>query len=195
MNTILISYIPLITGDPMGSLEVDKDNFAERAMELVNNSPSGQAAGCVWILDHNVPCPIFIYEDQAQERQEHLLHWTENQPEKWFSFAHRVTEHGYGVVLMPDIEKSAQRHSYINKGKLTYTNVIFSPPHMVSQNTCTISHFEIPKDKIKVGFMNMERAHPEKYHPDFVFWIGELPVKQSEMSESYLDDIMNGIDE
>lgn len=84
MKYLIISYAPLIPLTPnTASLKSEETNKLQKILE---NLRQGSAKACLWVMKDDKPTPIFLI-DQAKAIYEHLVAWSENEPEKWFQLA------------------------------------------------------------------------------------------------------------
>jgi hypothetical protein len=102
---IVISYFPLLRERTM--IESPTEN---QFKDLVESLPFHSAAdGCLWVLEDGSPVPVLLFED-AKEIYDHMVEWSEKEPEKWFKL-HLAEDQGwYGFGVFPNPEMSVARY-------------------------------------------------------------------------------------
>jgi hypothetical protein len=82
-QAIVLSYVPLLTGEPGRVLSVRNREF-KRLMAEANRCPSGLADACLWMAEDGSVFPLFVMP-QAHVIADHLLAWGEDRPGDWFT--------------------------------------------------------------------------------------------------------------
>src|SRR6516165_8853317 len=77
-KVVVISYVPLLTGEPGRVLSVGDEEFT-RLMAEAERCPSGRADACLWMADNGGVFPVLVMP-QAHAIAEHLAAWAENRP-------------------------------------------------------------------------------------------------------------------
>lgn len=199
---LVISYFPLFDPrDQPGVLpgkHVDlKDE--EDVKRIFGDLPSGHGhvEACLWVIDDDKPCPIFVLES-AQAIYDHMEMWSEDEVEDWFELA--IGEHNdrYGIVLMPNIQKSIDRYRLARK--LFYGedipadakfNLLFDTIRFTSQSAGLLASL---KDKIgdsmKLMFLDSDhlcRENPEETDWEKAIEVGNFSVKRD---CRYIEDLI-----
>jgi hypothetical protein len=106
-KAVVISYIPLLTGESGRVLSVGDEEF-RRLMAEADRCPSGQADACLWMAEGGGVFPVFVLP-QAQAVADHLLAWAENRPGDWFMLCFAQRQGRYVAVLFPNLPGSVER--------------------------------------------------------------------------------------
>lgn len=203
LSALVVSYIPLLTGDPGFSLDLSKDpdKIKEFLDAVENETPDCHAAACVWVLKDDFPSPVFCMEN-AHDILDHLEWWSEEKPVDWFNLLIREQDKKYVIALVPKLNKSIERWNIayqLRTGfpppKETRYSILYRALHFVSGGQ---SAFDQVKDKIgpeiMVGFIDMKdmnQADPSQTDFQKTRWIGPFPVHHNdELFNDYLDSIL-----
>lgn len=134
MEAILISYVPLLMGEA-GRTDMDPGCL----QDVFDQTPSGQAAGCVWLFKDGELAPCFIMQ-QARDIADHLKAWAEGKPEEWFRLVAAESGPLYGLALMPRLDKGVERFRMayqLRNGlpfpKDAHIKAVFKPLHFSSK--------------------------------------------------------------
>lgn len=148
---ILVSYIPLLT-PPAGIVKPPEEK--EDLVRMLNDAAESypiQAIAWIQDRDHFYPLLIMPY---ALEIQRHILKWSGNKPENYFTFVwNTLGPNGYSVALLPNFEKSARRWRALNNSqeRITVLGHLFT--YSVTQSAGSFSrHLLEGLERIRVGF-------------------------------------------
>lgn len=200
---VVVSYWPLLMG-PAGAMHELKSEDVKALSEFIEKSPSGSASGCLWVEDDGVLSPVFLFEN-ADAIYEHLLVWSENEPEKWFEFVMSKSDDKYAIVCFPQLQKSVERW------KITYQlitgfpvhpeakfHILFQPLTFVSQNMGVFAKLGDrlkDVDKFRIGFMNWAKdgppSGPVDIDDDAIRWIEIPKAKTLSTYEQYMKGIFD----
>jgi hypothetical protein len=158
---MIVSYFPC-SWDHITAPKTLSPKESTTLVHLVSNSVS-EAEGCVWAVEEGKPpVAIFIFDDDYVDRLvDHLVHWSENRPEEWFSAVFKKIEPiGYGLALMPDLRKTEARHAIAHQIQLGYpvpedreVTYLFKPISFFSRQLDTVRETEkFFGDKVRVAF-------------------------------------------
>jgi hypothetical protein len=75
-KAVVISYVPLLVGEPGRLLSVGDDEF-QRLLAEADRCPSGLADACLWMAEGGGVFPVFVLP-QAHAIADHLLAWAED---------------------------------------------------------------------------------------------------------------------
>jgi hypothetical protein len=106
-KVVVLSYLPLLTGEPGRVLSVGDDEF-KRLMAEADRCPSGLADACLWMAEGGGVFPVFVLP-QAHTIAEHLLAWSENRPGDWFTLCFAQRQGRYVAALFPNLPGSVER--------------------------------------------------------------------------------------
>ena len=106
-KAVVVSYIPLLTGEPGRVLSVGDGEF-RRLIAEADRCPSGLADACLWLAEGGGVFPVFVLP-QAQAVVEHLLAWAENRPGDWFALCLAQRQGRYVAALFPNLVGSVER--------------------------------------------------------------------------------------
>ena len=159
---VVLSYAPLFElGEQLTS------NSESEIQSRFNNAVSGEANGCLWLLDDdNTPVALLSY-DKAKEIADHVKVWADGEIMDrlhLYCFRH---ENLYIISLFPDLDAAIGR-VVDNATKLgmnidrdaTEFVLIFDPLKFISGDGGFNRLLEsgVPADKIKVGLISTECA-------------------------------------
>src|SRR5262249_28590073 len=117
-KAIVISYVPLLTGEPGRVLSVGDEEF-KRLMTEADRCPSGLADACLWIADNGGIFPGFVL---PQAIAQHLVAWAEHRPGEWFALCFAQRQGRYVAALFPNLPGSVERFEatyFANHGELS----------------------------------------------------------------------------
>src|SRR5262245_48699565 len=106
-KVIVVSYVPLLTGEPGRVLSVGDKEF-RRLMAEADRCPSGLADACLWMADNGGVFPVFVLP-QADAIADHLLAWAEDRPGDWFALCYAERNSRYVAALVPNLVRSVER--------------------------------------------------------------------------------------
>jgi len=168
MDFFIISYIPMLAPpDPQHAYfdpktDMDKMTPLLEDIENVDNMVDGIA----WTIDFE---PVFVIK-HAEIIAKHIEFWSEGEVTSWFKLQWYECDGKYAMCLMPNVEKSVERHKRnypIITGEEIPENIryqiLFKPIAFRSQDA-NATFYKI-KDKIakkvRVGFIqDMEQDEP-----------------------------------
>lgn len=139
-NKLIVGYHPLLYVDNkhFGKMYDSKDHINNIA-KMVDELPNIEFKGIMWVSEEEHLMPVIIC-NRAKEVARHLSYYSEGAPRDWFKLCHGICGTQYGIVLMPDIEKSIKRQELaqnimnttgINTSFGSY-GYIFKPIHCIS---------------------------------------------------------------
>lgn len=97
---------------------------------LIDASHAYRIEAVAWALEeHNGgtrPYPVFIVK-HAKDICDHIVLWSGNKPDNYFTLVWRENGQGYDLALLPDFDKSARRYHALSgdKTQLTILGHIF----------------------------------------------------------------------
>jgi hypothetical protein len=189
---LIFSYVPLLRGEPGKRFSPDEiEGLAKKAME----SPVGNAIGAMWSLESGKSSPTLIM-DKATEIATHLNEWSEGSPGDWFTLFYEKNEHGYALVLMPNIQKSIERMRKTMPGSEEGLNykVIFKPLVFQAEKSDALSAAEnYFKEETEVFVLESEFVNPEKVNANLLnhrVGLGKFKIERGGIAKSYLDDMI-----
>src|SRR5262249_8178535 len=106
-SVVVVSYVPLLTGEPGRLLSVGDGEFT-RLMVEADRCPSGLADACLWMAEGGGVFPVFVLP-QAHAIAEHLLAWAEDRPGDWFVLCFAQRQGRYVAALFPNLPGSVER--------------------------------------------------------------------------------------
>jgi hypothetical protein len=92
-QVIVLSYVPLLTGEPGRVLSVGDEEF-QRLMAEADRCPSGRADACGCMADNGRVFPVFSLP-QVLAVANHLLGCVANRPGDWFTVSLSMTDRRY----------------------------------------------------------------------------------------------------
>jgi hypothetical protein len=183
-KAVVVSYVPLLTGEPARVLSVGDEEF-KRLMAEADRCPSGLADACLWMAEGSGVFPVFVMP-QAHAIAEHLLAWAENRPGDWFALCFAQRQGRYVAVLFPNLPGSVERFEaahFANHGEPSRAagyKLLFRPITFVS---CVRHTFKKVKKLIAspsmVGFVepsDFDPATPASLKPERIRKVGLFPV-------------------
>jgi len=188
---LVISYVPLLTGEAGSHVEADSDQMSD-LFKKIDSLPSGFADAILWSQSsEGDPWPIFVMED-ANRILDHLVDWSEGSPTSWFDFRLHSRGSDYAMALMPKVEKSIDRYKLaigmqtgITPPKDGNYKVLFKSIHFSSTpgETSTFSIVKpMMKSSVKIGFLEKSELGangeiPGDFDPKKIYWIGPFDVQ------------------
>lgn len=104
MSALVVSYVPLLRGIP-GLLTEGKESI-DRIQRHISEAPEVDA--CVW-AGHQDEFHAYFLMEGAAEVAEHMLEWSEGEPENWFNVVHYPDGSGYHIGIFPKFDASIER--------------------------------------------------------------------------------------
>ena len=194
---VIVSYIPFLEGEAGKFLDLDKDSISNLD-NILKDSPSGAADGCLWMSDEGSPYPVFIME-RGLDLVEHMKVWSEGELENWFKLSFLEKDGKYAIALSPNLNKSMERWKITFQLKTGFPppegkyNFIFQPIFFVSGGSTA---FHLVKDKLRdevyVGFIDSDKVdmeNPQNMDPH-IFRVGPFTIDE-ENFKSYLEKVIN----
>lgn len=183
-KAVVVSYIPLLAGEPGRVLSVGDEEF-NRLMTEADRLPSGLADACLWMADNGGVFPVFVLP-QAHAIAEHLLAWAENQPGDWFALCFAERRGRYVATLFPNLVGSVERFEvahlarYGEPSRAASYELLFRPIAFVSSVRHTFKKVKklIGNSSI-VGFMepnDFDPASPAALNLDRIRRVGPFKV-------------------
>jgi hypothetical protein len=207
MSIVLISYVPLLVGDPMQLIPPER---TAELMEGLDQLPSGAAEACLW-FKHNVKSdtdyemrPVFLMKD-ADNIVEHLKMWAEGKPTEWFHFHLRQKNKRYAFALMPDFDRSISRHSIAFQMRTGYPvpkntrwTFVFRAIHFTSgPENMFLPDRQRLADPTEVGFLDISKVDPlnldesiQKLDDAEVKWLGPFKLASNKDVLPCLDSLI-----
>jgi hypothetical protein len=192
METIVISYIPLLEADRAISPDLKK---IQKQIE----SGNGNAKFCMWYRIENVLTAILCYE-KGRKVADHFNKWSEGKPEDWFTFAHLSDGEKYVLALIPNLQKSFERNSINVQLETGYPlpksdiKFFFEPLTFKSRHVSTYD-VVVPllEEKVQVGIVepkDVDPSNPQNFDSSRVRILGSFTVENSELSDSLLSQML-----
>jgi hypothetical protein len=157
-SVVVVSYVPLLTGEPGRVLSVGDEEF-NRLMAEADSLPSGLADACLWMADNGGVFPVFVLP-QAHAIADHVLAWAENQPGDWFALCFAERRGRYVATLFPNLVGSVDRFEaahlvrYGDVSKAAGYELVFRPIAFVSNPRHTFGRVKaLIGSTTMVGFM------------------------------------------
>jgi hypothetical protein len=183
-KAVVVSYVPLLAGEPGRVLSVADEEF-NRLMAEADRCPSGLADACLWMADNGGIFPVFVLP-QAHAITEHLVAWAENQPGKWFSVCFAEWRDRYVAALFPRLAWSVERFEaahFIHYGDLSNAEgyeLLCRPLVFVSGPRHTFGQVKkLIADPCYLGFLEpseFDPATPKALNLDRIRRVGPFPV-------------------
>jgi hypothetical protein len=135
-KAVVVSYIPLLAGEPSRVLSVGDEEF-KRLMAEADRCPSGLADAYLWMAEGSGVFPVFVLP-QAHAVADHLLTWAENRPGNWFVLCFAQRQGRCVAALFPNLVGSVERFEaayFANHGepsKAASYELLFRPIAFVS---------------------------------------------------------------
>lgn len=188
MNVVIVSYFPMVPFvEDMQEVEKAFEKYEENVI-----------VGCGWTLNEHGNAEPVLLANNAKSVRDHLIAWSEGEPEKWFDLCIVSDENRYTVGLVPKIEKSVERHKIAYQLKTGYPlpidtsfNVIFRSLQFISEG---IGVYGFVKNQIgdKVKVMISEASEASKKEMGQVYAIGDFePRKSSKWSHDFVQKTLS----
>jgi hypothetical protein len=135
-KVVVLSYVPLLTGEPGRVLSVGDEEF-QRLMAEADRCPSGLADACLWMAEGGGVFPVFVLP-QAHAIADHLMAWAEDRPGDWFMLCFAQRQGRYIAALFPNLVGSVDRFeaayfaSHGEPSKAASYELLFRPIAFVS---------------------------------------------------------------
>ena len=192
-KAVVVSYVPLLAGEPGRVLSVRDEEF-KRLMGEADRCPSGLADACLWVADNGGVFPVFVMP-QAHAIADHLVAWAENQPGKWFALCFAARQDRYVVTLFPRLAWSVERFEaahFIHHGDLSNAEsyeLLCRPLAFVSGPRHTFGRVKkLIADPCCLGFLepdDFDTATPMSLNLDRIRRVGPFPVCWKEQPFGY----------
>jgi hypothetical protein len=192
-KAVVVSYVPLLAGEPGRVLSVRDDEF-KRLMQEVDRCPTGLADACLWIADNGGVFPVFVMP-QAHAIADHLVAWAEDRPGEWFSVCFAQQQGRYVVTLFPRLAWSVERFEaahFVHYGDLSNAEgyeLLCRPLAFISGPRHTFGRVKkLIADPCCLGFMepsDFDPATPASLHPECIRRVGPFPVCWNELPFGY----------
>jgi hypothetical protein len=192
-KVVVVSYVPLLTGEPGRLLSVGDEEF-KRLMAESDRCPSGLADACLWMAEGGGVFPVFVLP-QARASAEHLLAWAEHRPGEWFSVCFAEREGRYVVTLFPRLAWSVERFKaahFVHHGDLSNAEgyeLLCRPLAFVSGPRHTFGRIKkLIADPSFLGFLepdDFDPATPTSLNLDRIRRVGPFPVCWNEKPFNY----------
>jgi hypothetical protein len=181
---VVISYVPLLAGEPGRVLSVGDEEF-KRLMAEADRCPSGLADACLWMAEGGGVFPVFVLP-QAHAIADHLLAWAEDRPGDWFALCYAERNSRYVAALFPNLAGSVERFeaahfaSHGDVSKAASYELLFRPIAFVSSTGHTFGRVrKLLAGSSMVGFMepgDFDPAAPASLDLDRIRRVGPFPV-------------------
>jgi hypothetical protein len=192
-KAVVVSYIPLLTGEPGRVLSVGDEEF-KRLMAEANRCPSDLAHACLWMAEGGGVFPVLVMP-QAHAIGDHLRGWAENRPGDWFVLCFSQRQDRYITALFPNLPASVERFEaayFANHGepsKAAEYELLFRPLAFVSGPSHTFKKVKkLIGSPSMVGFMepsDFDPGKPSSLDLDCIRRVGQFPVCWNEKPISY----------
>jgi hypothetical protein len=207
---VIVSYNPLLWGDPGKMYDSDKGQQTEDGVKYVSDllskseKISSNAEACLWAqYPANCCAPIFVIE-RAKEIAQHLMQWTEGLPTEWFDLGIFERSGRYFVMLHPRIERSVERYKdnwfQMHNELLIDANVdyriIYRPILFESQelgNFVKAKELIGSAEELYVGFLDVQDLDPAKplETKNQPMMIGQIRLCwKHEIMEEHIDSVL-----
>jgi hypothetical protein len=183
-NVVVISYVPLLAGEPGRVLSVGDEEF-NRLMAEADRCPSGLADACLGVADNGGVFPAFVLP-QAHAIAEHLLAWAEGRPGDWFALCFAQRRGRYVAALFPNLVGSVDRFEaahLVRNGqpsKAAGYELLFRPIAFVSGVHHTFKRVKkLIAGQSVVGFMepcDFDPTTPSSLKPERILQVGPFMV-------------------
>ena len=183
-KAVVISYVPLLTGEPGRVLSFRDEEF-NRLIAEADRCPSGLAPACLWMADNGGVFPVFVMP-QAHAIADHLQGWAENRPGDWFMLCFAQRQGRYVAALFPNLPGSVERFeaayfaNHCEPSKAAGYVLLFRPLAFVSGPRHTFGRVKkLIADPSYLGFLNpseFDPATPSSLDLDYIRRVGPFPV-------------------
>jgi hypothetical protein len=183
-RAVVVSYVPLLTGEPGQVMDADDPEFHRRLLEIDRGS-DGHVDACLWMANAEGVFPTFVLKD-AHAVADHLLSWAEGRPAEWFALCIAEARGRYVAGLFPNVAGSVQRFelahliAHRDTSNADDYEIVFRPLTFVSGLNHTLHRVEamIPMTTM-VGFVEpnqFDPQAPERFAADAIRLVGPFPV-------------------
>lgn len=164
---MIVSYVPLLdnpldaagqTFDLVGRASIKK------LVDLVDQTDN-TVNGVLWCGDKNVGYHPVLVIEHAKAIAEHLIFWSEDNPEEWFDLKYYFTDERYYMALYPRLEKSVKRFrsavemkTGLPPDKNSKFNILFKPLTYVSSENASFQRIKdsfVSQSKVSVGLIDI----------------------------------------
>jgi hypothetical protein len=183
-KAVVVSYIPLLTGEPGRELSVDGEEY-KRLMAEADRCPSGLADACLWMAEGGGVFPVFVLP-QAHAIADHLLAWSENRPGDWFALCFSQRQGRYVAALFPNLVRSVERFeaayfaSHGEPSRAASYELLFRPIAFVSGVRHTFKKVKkLIGSSSMVGFIepsDFDPTTPSSLKPERIRQVGPFTV-------------------
>ena len=165
-SAVVVSYVPLLAQSFLAG-EWPSTELTDRLHEI-DQCPDGHVDGCLWLAEGERVVPVFIME-RAHAIADHILMWSEQRPEEWFTLCFCEREKHYATVLFPNIQNSVVRfrlnwlqqfEEFITPEQFhvifRYLHFASGPQHVFHRVRSRIA------DRNMLGFIDTSDVNPQK---------------------------------
>lgn len=195
---VVISYVPLFVGQP-GVVFAPED--INNLMKGIDESMLGTAKGAVWTVENGAATVTFVI-DKAQEISDHLKAWSEGKPSEWFTCQITKNSGGYGMALLPELEKSAMRMKAAygaTDEEVKSVRIVFRPIAFSSVNSGAFDQAQpYIKDRIQVFLLDSELVNEHNLsqnHLNFRVELAEFKVVHDGLAKPYIEEMIASMKE
>lgn len=155
---LVISYVPLL--DPRDCIgtdgNIDLTLLKERSADIAYN-----IRACLWIKDDEGLLPVLIAPN-ATALFDHLMYWSEGEPEQWFKLYFTEVNDNYAISLHPIIDRTTERfklRSLLEQQEIVadeeITDVVYEPLVYVSTSKVIFSQVKSSLgERCRLGFVD-----------------------------------------
>lgn len=186
-KVVVVSYVPLLTGEPGRVLSVGDEDF-NRLMAEAGRCPSGLADACIWLAEGVGVFPAFVLP-QAHAIADHLLAWSENRPGAWFALCFAQRRGRYIAALFPNLVSSVERFeaayfaNYGEPSKAASYELLFWPIAFVSGVRHTFKKVKkLIGNTSMIGFVepsDFDPTKPSSLNTERIRRVGPFPVHRN----------------
>ena len=183
-KAVVLSYLPLLTGEPGRVLSVGDEAF-KRLMAEADRCPSGLADACLWMAEGGGVFPVFVLP-QAHAIADHLLAWSESRPGDWFALCFAQRQGRYVAALFPNLVRSVDRFEaayfarHDKPSRAASYELLFRPLAFVSGVRHTFKKVKkLIGSSSMVGFIepsDFDPAPPSSLKPERIRQVGPFTV-------------------
>lgn len=181
---VVVSYVPLLTGEPGTMMATDDPRFGD-VLARIESASDGHVDACLWMAEENGVFPVFVMRN-AHAVADHLVAWAEGRPGDWFALCFAEGHGRYCAGLFPNVSASVERfetaHLIVHSQATNAAgqDIIFRPLTFVSGQKHTFGRVKamIP-DSAMVGFVEPSELDPHtpgKLTPAAIRRVGPLRV-------------------
>lgn len=200
---VVVSYVPLFREQGQITFNPGNEKTTKTFDKIDKLSNDIHIKGCLWMNNgKNKNIPVLIL-DNAKEVYEHLVEWSENEPENWFTCYIKRHDDIYYVILYPNIERSIERCKILTQLNTGYPvldkdiNILFKPLVFESKTLNLFKNFEKQINKQKkfiIGFLNssdIDENNIELTDKEEIMYIKNIKTpnnKENKGIESYINN-------